>query len=94
MTELVQATALVSFSKFVEGYGVVHGDPDSSDERARYPLVPASAFDELEAAAQIEAYAPKPAAGGAPKATTPKAAVAKSPKAARAKPAAGGAPID
>ena len=39
-----RAIALKPFSLFVDGHGIVHGDPDNSDDAAKHPLVPESAW--------------------------------------------------
>lgn len=44
---LVRCTALVAFTHFVAGYGMVHGDPDNSDNAARFPIVPEDAVEHL-----------------------------------------------
>jgi len=38
--KLVQTTALMAFTQFCAGYGMVHGDPDSDDDAVRFPRVP------------------------------------------------------
>lgn len=40
MVETVKCKALVAFTHFVSGYGMVHGDPDSTDKAATNPEVP------------------------------------------------------
>ena len=40
MAETVTCKALVAFTQFVSGYGMVHGDPDSSDKAATHPAIP------------------------------------------------------
>lgn len=45
MTDTTQCKALRSFTQFVSGYGQVHGDPDSKDNKK--PDVPNSAIDLL-----------------------------------------------
>jgi hypothetical protein len=54
VTTLVPCKALVAFSKYVHDYGVVHGDPDSTLDEARFPRVPVSAMDELFNAGKVE----------------------------------------
>ncbi len=53
MTETVKCKALQAFSLFVSGYGIVHGDPDSSDDKATDPLVPVRAIAQLVEAGNI-----------------------------------------
>lgn len=68
MAELITCTALVAFTRYVSGHGMVHGDPDSTLKAAKKPQVPPHAvqslvdeglikapksfFDEIAAAAQ------------------------------------------
>jgi hypothetical protein len=40
MAEKIKCVALAVFTRFVEGYGQVHGDPESSLDEAVNPLVP------------------------------------------------------
>lgn len=40
MVETVKCKALVAFTQFVSGYGMIHGDPDSTDKAANNPEVP------------------------------------------------------
>lgn len=70
MAELVKVTALRAFSRFVANHGIVHGDPDNSDEAARFPRVPASVVDDLVAEGAVEvdaavAKSPKPSKAAA-----------------------------
>lgn len=47
--------ALVAFTHHISGFGMVHGDPESSDEAARLPRVPLDAIDYLVDGGKIEA---------------------------------------
>lgn len=47
MADTTPCKALESFSEFVFGYGVVHGDPDSTDKTAKTPAVPNHVIDHL-----------------------------------------------
>ena len=38
----INCTALMAFTRFVSGYGMVHGDPDNKD--AKKPLIPEHAI--------------------------------------------------
>lgn len=40
MTETVKCVAIACFTQFVPEYGMIHGDPDSSDKKAKEPIVP------------------------------------------------------
>lgn len=40
MADTTPCKALVAFSDFVEGHGIVHGDPDSTDKAAKAPKCP------------------------------------------------------
>jgi hypothetical protein len=53
MTKLVKCLALATFTQFITGYGQVHGDPDSTDERAREPMIPDFAVNFLLGAGKI-----------------------------------------
>lgn len=78
MTDLVKCKALIEFVAFVPGYGMVVGAPDSTEDDARNPMVPASAVDTFVEAGRIEvgskakggkpdpAPAADPATGAAP----------------------------
>ncbi|EQA97282.1 hypothetical protein [Sphingobium sp. HDIP04] len=50
----IQCRALKAFTQFIAGYGQVHGDPGSSDEKARLPMVPEDAVAMLIEAGKIE----------------------------------------
>lgn len=52
MATLIKVAALVAFS-IVTKSGVIHGDPDNSDEKAQYPMVPEDRVDELLDAGKI-----------------------------------------
>lgn len=47
MAKLITCLALATFSRFVDGHGIVHGDPDSSLDEARNPQVPEAAVATL-----------------------------------------------
>ena len=47
MADTTPCKALEPFSEFVFGYGVVHGDPDSTDKTAKTPEVPNHVIDRL-----------------------------------------------
>lgn len=55
MASTVKCVALVAFTHFVAGYGMVHGDPDSSKEAARSPEIPEDAVEYLVDSGKIEA---------------------------------------
>jgi hypothetical protein len=50
----IRCIALVAFTQFVPGFGQVHGDPDSSDERAQFPMVPEVMIEMLVEADKID----------------------------------------
>ena len=52
---LVKYKALRAFTEFVSNFGMVHGDPEGSDERARFPSVPEDSALKLIAEGKIEA---------------------------------------
>lgn len=101
--KLVQMAALVAFTRFVPGHGQVHGDPDSSDEKARLPMVPEHLADKWaedgivaeatgaetdKARKAAVVRSPKPAAKPAAKAKGLKAAVSNAAKKLARKPSA------
>lgn len=53
MTECTPCTALRAFTEFVPGFGQVHGDPDSKDNKM--PNVPNGVIDKLVGEDKIEA---------------------------------------
>lgn len=55
MAETVKCKALVAFTHFVSGYGMVHGDPDSSDKAANSPEVPVDEVAGFVAREQVKA---------------------------------------
>lgn len=52
---LVKCKAARVFTEFVSNFGMVHGNPEGSDERARFPMVPEAAVEKLIAEGKIEA---------------------------------------
>ncbi|WP_310530725.1 hypothetical protein [Novosphingobium sp.] len=74
MAELVKCKALKEFVEFVPGYGMVVGAPDSKEDAAKNPMVPAEIVDllvehgKVKAAGKSSAPAadPAPAADEAP----------------------------
>lgn len=55
MTKVVTCLARVAFTRFVDGYGMVHGDPESSLDEARNPDIPEQAVAALVSEKVIEA---------------------------------------
>lgn len=51
---LVKCKAVRVFTEFVSNFGMVHGNPEGSDERARFPMVPEAAVAKLAAEGKIE----------------------------------------
>lgn len=51
----IKCLALVAFTHFVAGFGMVHGDPDSDDDKAKNPNVPEDAVEYLVESGKIEA---------------------------------------
>ena len=52
--ETVKCKALVSFTHYVSGHGQVHGDPESKDKAAKFPMVPVSVVTLLADGGMIE----------------------------------------
>lgn len=71
MIECTPCKALRAFTEFVPGYGQVHGDPDSNDNKM--PKVPNKAIDKLVGEDKIEAPEAESAAAKSHKAEKPKA---------------------
>lgn len=55
MAKLITCLALATFSRFVDGHGIVHGDPESTLDAARNPQVPEAAVATLVGEGLIEA---------------------------------------
>lgn len=55
MAEVIKCKALMEFSRYVTGHGVVHGDPDSSDKAAKNPGIPAHKIAEFAEDGLIQA---------------------------------------
>lgn len=53
--DTIKCKAKVAFTEFVSGYGQVHGDPDSSDVKARTPAIPVTIIERLSEAGKIVA---------------------------------------
>ncbi|WP_417615311.1 hypothetical protein [Parasphingorhabdus sp.] len=70
MTECTPCKALRAFTEFVPGYGMVHGDPDSKDNKM--PEVPNKAIDKLVGEDKIEAPEAEASVAKSQKAEKPK----------------------
>jgi hypothetical protein len=55
MVSTIKCVALAAFTHFAAGYGMVHGDPDSSDDKAKNPEVPEDVVEYLVDSGKIEA---------------------------------------
>ena len=93
MATLIKVAALVAFS-IVTKTGVIHGDPENSDEKAQYPMVPEDRVDDLLAAGKIALLEedepkaePKIKGDAKPKRSTKAGAAAAEPAAATGEPA-------
>jgi len=53
MASTIKCVALVAFTQFVSGYGMIHGNPDAKD--AKFPLVPEDSVERFVEAGYIEA---------------------------------------
>ncbi|MDQ4421466.1 hypothetical protein OOT33_13645 [Sphingobium sp. DEHP117] len=55
---LVKCKAIRVFTEFVSNFGMVHGNPEGSDEKARFPMVPEEAVAKLAAEGKVEPVDP------------------------------------
>ena len=55
MTGLIKCKAKRAFTRFVSGFGMVHGDPESSLVEATHPAIPATEVGDLVEGGLIEA---------------------------------------
>jgi hypothetical protein len=55
---LIKCKALRVFTDFVPKFGMVHGDPDGSSERARFPSVPEDVAAKFVLEGKVEAALP------------------------------------
>ncbi|HEX5183590.1 MAG TPA: hypothetical protein VFW19_10620 [Allosphingosinicella sp.] len=77
--ETIRCKALMPFTEHVPGHGQVHGDPDSSLEKARFPEVPAHVVDKLADRRRVERIGDGEAAAEAPAKPKGKKAAAEAP---------------
>lgn len=66
MAEAVKTEAIVEFTRYVDGYGMVVGSPDSTDEAAKYPMVPLHVLETFQRDGLIAGSPPAPQADAAP----------------------------